>query len=67
MKELASWHEEQRSAHLYRLLAELEAGAPRARLFSELAREAESFVRAAMQPPSARRPAPVAIPHWLRA
>jgi VIT1/CCC1 family predicted Fe2+/Mn2+ transporter len=41
MKELQSWHEEQRSAYLYRLLAELEAGTTRSRLFSELAREAE--------------------------
>lgn len=31
----------------------------------ELAREAESFVRAALQPP--RRPQPVAIPRWQRA
>jgi hypothetical protein len=34
MKELHSWHEEQRSAYLYRLLAELEAGTSRSRLFS---------------------------------
>jgi 1-acyl-sn-glycerol-3-phosphate acyltransferase len=34
----------------------------------ELAREAESFVRAALQPPPPpRRPEPAAIPHWLRA
>jgi len=45
MKELQSWHEEQRSAHLYRLLAELEAGTARSRLFSELAREADEQSR----------------------
>lgn len=45
MKELDSWYEEQRSAYLYRLLAKLEAGAPRARLFSELAREADEQSR----------------------
>jgi lyso-ornithine lipid O-acyltransferase len=34
----------------------------------ELAREAECFVRAALQPPRAPRlPQPDAIPHWLRA
>ncbi|HTS54779.1 MAG TPA: VIT1/CCC1 transporter family protein [Burkholderiales bacterium] len=42
MKELQSWKEEQRSAHLYRVLAEIEKGTPRERLFSELAREAAS-------------------------
>src|SRR5215831_4874417 len=41
MKELRSWKEEQSSAYLYRVLAQLEEGTPRARLFSELAREAE--------------------------
>jgi len=40
MKELHSWQEEQRSAHLYRVLAEMEHGSPRERLFRELAREA---------------------------
>jgi len=38
---LDSWREEQRAAFLYRLLANIEAGTPRARLFAELAREAE--------------------------
>jgi len=34
----------------------------------ELAREAECFVRAALQPaPKPRMPEPAAIPHWLRA
>jgi VIT1/CCC1 family predicted Fe2+/Mn2+ transporter len=64
LKELASWHEEQRSAYLYRLLADLEAGAPRARLFSELAREADeqsriwaqAAVRKGARPPAAFRP-----------
>jgi VIT1/CCC1 family predicted Fe2+/Mn2+ transporter len=41
VKELVSWYEEQRSAYLYRLLAQIEAGAPRARLFAELAKEAD--------------------------
>jgi VIT1/CCC1 family predicted Fe2+/Mn2+ transporter len=41
LKELVSWQEEQRSAYLYRLLAQIEAGAPRARLFAELAKEAD--------------------------
>jgi VIT1/CCC1 family predicted Fe2+/Mn2+ transporter len=45
MRELESWREEQRSAHLYRLLAEVEAGTPRARLFGELAREADAQAR----------------------
>jgi len=40
MNELKSWEEEQRSAHLYRVLAEIEKGTPRERLFTELAREA---------------------------
>ncbi|HXX10429.1 MAG TPA: VIT1/CCC1 transporter family protein [Burkholderiales bacterium] len=40
MKELHGWQEEQRSAHLYRVLAEMERGSPRERLFRELAREA---------------------------
>ena len=63
MKELHSWHEEQRAAYLYRLLAELEAGTPRSRLFSELAREADGqsriWAQAAVKhgatPPSAFR------------
>jgi vacuolar iron transporter family protein len=45
VKELASWREEQRAAYLYRLLAQLEAGTPRARLFGELAKEAEGQSR----------------------
>lgn len=39
---LDSWREEQRAAFLYRLLSQLEAGTARARLFSELACEAEA-------------------------
>ena len=38
---LESWHEEQRSAWLYRVVAECEAGTPRAALFNELAEAAE--------------------------
>ena len=42
MHDLSNWEEEQRSAYLYRALARMEKGTPRERLFSELAREAES-------------------------
>jgi VIT1/CCC1 family predicted Fe2+/Mn2+ transporter len=35
------WHEEKRSAYLYRVMAEAEAGTPRAELFRGLAAEAE--------------------------
>jgi VIT1/CCC1 family predicted Fe2+/Mn2+ transporter len=38
----AGWHEEKRSAYLYRVMAEAEAGTPRAELFSGLAAEAEN-------------------------
>jgi VIT1/CCC1 family predicted Fe2+/Mn2+ transporter len=44
-KETQNWKEEQGAAYLYRVLAELEAGTPRQRLFSELAREAEGQSR----------------------
>jgi len=37
-----AWHEEKRSAYLYRVMAEAEAGTPRAELFRGLAAEAES-------------------------
>lgn len=40
MQEHQSWREEQGSAYLYRVLAEIEAGTPRQKLFSELGREA---------------------------
>jgi len=36
------WHEEKRSAYLYRVMAEAEAGTPRAELFRGLAVEAEN-------------------------
>ena len=39
---VAGWNEEMRSAHLYRVMAEVESGTPRARLFRKLANEAES-------------------------
>jgi VIT1/CCC1 family predicted Fe2+/Mn2+ transporter len=42
MNELSNWQEEQRSAYLYRVLAEIEKGTPRERLFSELAHEADA-------------------------
>lgn len=41
MNELKSWQEEKGSAHLYRVVAEQEAGTARQGLFLELAREAE--------------------------
>jgi VIT1/CCC1 family predicted Fe2+/Mn2+ transporter len=42
MNPLESWHEEQRSAFLYRACADAEAGTPRADLFNRLAGEAEA-------------------------
>ena len=39
---LESWHEEQRSAYLYRACADAEAGTQRADLFNRLAGEAEA-------------------------
>ncbi len=41
MSELSSWREEMQAAHLYRVVAEIEAGTSRASLFTELAGEAE--------------------------
>ena len=41
MHELDSWGEEMRSAFLYRVVAQAEAGTPRQGLFQELAHEAE--------------------------
>jgi VIT1/CCC1 family predicted Fe2+/Mn2+ transporter len=38
---LEGWAEEKRSAHLYRVIAEVERGTPRERLFTSLAAEAE--------------------------
>lgn len=40
MGNLESWRDEMQSAHLYRAMAESEAGSPRAQLFLSLAREA---------------------------
>jgi VIT1/CCC1 family predicted Fe2+/Mn2+ transporter len=42
MSESEGWHEEMRSAYLYRAMAEAEAGTPRAELFLGLASEAEN-------------------------
>jgi len=42
MNPLESWHEEQRSAYLYRICAEAEAGTTRAEMFRRLAGEAEA-------------------------
>ena len=41
MSELSSWREEKQAAYLYHVVAEVEAGTPRASLFTELAGEAE--------------------------
>ena len=41
MDDLKSWQEEKSSAHLYRVVAEQEAGTARQGLFLDLAREAE--------------------------
>ncbi|MBI3043101.1 MAG: VIT1/CCC1 transporter family protein [Betaproteobacteria bacterium] len=41
MDEIGSWAEEKRSAYLYRVVAEREAGSPRGALFAELAQEAD--------------------------
>ena len=41
MSELSSWLEEKQAAYLYHVVAEVEAGTPRASLFLELAGEAE--------------------------
>jgi len=41
MHELDGWREEKRSAYLYRVVAQAEAGTPRQALFSELAHEAD--------------------------
>ncbi len=41
MQEIHSWREEQGSAYLYRVLAEIESGTPREKLFGELGREAQ--------------------------
>jgi len=41
MSELNGWREEKRSAYLYRVVAEVEAGTPRQALFNELAAEAD--------------------------
>src|SRR4051794_1640834 len=42
MNPLESWHEEQRSAFLYRICAEAEAGTTRSEMFRRLAGEAEA-------------------------
>ena len=41
MSELSSWREEKQAAYLYHVVAQVEAGTPRASLFTELAGEAE--------------------------
>ncbi len=42
MQELESWAEEKQAAHLYRILADVEADTPREKLFRELAKAAEA-------------------------
>lgn len=53
------WHEEKRSAYLYRVMAEAEAGTPRAELFHGLAAEAEG------QAGIWARKAGVAVPEYV--
>jgi VIT1/CCC1 family predicted Fe2+/Mn2+ transporter len=60
MNELSSWREEKQAAYLYQVVAEVEAGTPRAALFVELAGEADKqaaiwakFALEAGQPPPA--------------
>src|SRR5690349_9255688 len=45
IKELKNWKEEQTAAYLYLILAEIESGTPRQRLFTELARESQEQAR----------------------
>lgn len=42
MADFNNWHEEMRSAYLYRVVADVETGTPRQSLFKELADEAEN-------------------------
>jgi VIT1/CCC1 family predicted Fe2+/Mn2+ transporter len=64
MNELKGWQEEQRSAYLYTLLAEIEGDTPQGRLFTQLAREArnqsriwaDAAERAGAPPPKGYRP-----------
>jgi VIT1/CCC1 family predicted Fe2+/Mn2+ transporter len=64
MNELKNWQEEQRSAYLYTLLAQIEGDTPQGRLFGQLAREArnqsriwaDAAQRAGAEPPAAYRP-----------
>ena len=53
MSEKTGWHEEMQSAYLYRVMAEKEAGTPRAKLFAGLAAAAEK--QAAMWLETARK------------
>src|SRR2546428_13269295 len=60
---LESWTEEQRSAYLYRVCADAEAGTARADLFTRLAGEAEAQAaiwRAPLAPSGKPAPPPVA-------
>ena len=59
---LASWHDEQQSAFLYRVLAEVEHGTPRAALFDNLARAAEQ--QAAIWARGLPAPPPAFTPSW---
>jgi VIT1/CCC1 family predicted Fe2+/Mn2+ transporter len=59
---LASWRDEQQSAYLYRVLAGVEHGTPRATLFDDLARAAEQ--QAAIWARGLPAPPPVFRPRW---
>lgn len=74
MHALESWHEEKRSAYLYRAVSDAESGTPRQVLFLELARAAEEqaglwameLQRAGGQVPASFRPDPRArVVAWL--
>lgn len=62
-----SWHEEMRSAWLYRVIAECEAGSPREALFRELAQAAEEQAQIWLAQITKRgEPAPLAFHPDLR-
>jgi len=60
---LAGWADEMRSAYLYRIVADVERGTPREKLFRELAGEAES--QAAIWAESARKQGGTVPPRYV--
>jgi VIT1/CCC1 family predicted Fe2+/Mn2+ transporter len=63
MSPVESWHQEQRAAHLYRVLAQIEAGTAREALFAELALDS---LRQAQVWAAAAREAGLAVPEAYR-